>query len=111
MATKGQKFIKYFEEIKKEVVRLRVKEEQSIAQIKERYGIKSDAQIVNWVRKSQAGETFEDFRGRWSKKHFSSIEEENMHLKAQVEYLKKLNPNLHGEESWISKPSTGPSKK
>lgn len=93
----------------KEVVRLRLKEGLSLSQIKERYGIKSDAQIVEWVRKF--GETFEDFRGRFSKKHFSTLEEENMHLKAQVEYLKKRNPNLHGEESWISKPGTGSSKK
>lgn len=111
MATKGQKFTKYTEEIKKEVVRLRVEEGQALSQIKERYGIKSDAQIVNWVRKFQAGETFEDFRGRWNKKNFSNLEEENRHLKAQVEYLKKLNPNLHGEGSWISKPGTEPSKK
>lgn len=45
------------------------------------------------------------------KKHFSSVEEENSYLKAQVEYLKKLKPNLHGEGSWISKPGLGPSKK
>jgi transposase len=64
---------------------------------------KSDAQIVEWVRKHQAGESFEDLRGRWNKKHFSSIEEENAYLKVQVEYLKKLNPNLHEEESWIKK--------
>ncbi len=57
-------------------------------------GIKSDAQIVNWVRKYRNGESFEDYRGRWNKKHFSSVEEEKAYLKAQVEYLKKLNPNL-----------------
>lgn len=52
-----------------------------------------------------------DYRERWTKKHFSSAEEENAYLKAQVEYLKKLNPNLHGEGSWISKPGASPFKK
>ena len=45
MATKGQKFTKYTE-VKKEIVRLRVEEGQSLSQIKERYGIKSDAQFI-----------------------------------------------------------------
>jgi transposase len=37
-------------------------------------------------------------RGVWNRKHFSSLEEENAYLKAQVEYKKKRNPNLHGKE-------------
>jgi transposase len=108
---KGQKFTRYPEETKKEAVRLRVEEGLSLSEVKDRLGIKSDAQIVEWVRKYQAGETFEDYRGLWKKKNFSSIEEENAHLKAQVEYLKKLNPNLHGEGSWIKKPGSGSSLK
>lgn len=32
-------------------------------------------------------------------KKFNSLEEENSYLKAQVEYLKKRNPNLH-EKEW-----------
>jgi transposase len=111
MAKKGQKFNRYTDEFKKEVVRLRLVEKLSFSQIQERTGVKSDAQIVGWIRKHQAGETFEDFRGRWAKKHFTTAEEENQYLKAQVEYLKKLNPNLHGEGSWISKPGLRPSKK
>lgn len=79
--------------------------------IKDELGVKSDAQILDWVRKFRSGETFEDYRGRWTKKHFSRVEEENAHLKAQVEYLKKLNPNLHGEGSWISKPGSSPFEK
>lgn len=108
---KGQALTRYSEDIKKEAVRLRMEEQLSYAMIREKLGIKSDAQIINWVRKHQNGESFEDYRGRWNKKHFPSIEEENAYLKAQVEYLKKLNPNLHGEGSWISKPGLGPSKK
>ncbi|WP_435368038.1 IS3 family transposase [Paenibacillus pasadenensis] len=86
---KGQKFNRYDEETKKEAVRLRLEEEWSYAQIQEKLGIKSDAQILMWVRKHQNGESFEDYRGRWKKKHFSGIEEENEYLKAQVEYFKK----------------------
>jgi len=108
---KGQKFNRYDESTKREAVRLRVEEQWSYPMIREKLGIKSDAQIIEWVRKHKSGESFEDFRGRWNKKHFSSLEEENAYLKAQVEYLKKLNPNLHGEGSWISKPGIGPSKK
>ncbi|WP_430691933.1 IS3 family transposase [Paenibacillus woosongensis] len=86
---KGQTFAKYSEETKKEAVRLRTEENWSYSMIKEKLGIKSDAQIISWVRKAQRGESFEDCRGRWTKKHFSSVEEENAYLKAQVEYPKK----------------------
>lgn len=65
----------------------------------EKFGIKSESQIITLVRKIQNGKSFEDYPGRWTKKHFSSAEEENTYLKAQVEYLKKLNSNLHGEGS------------
>lgn len=81
------------------------------SRIMEKFDIKSDGQIITWVRKSQNGESFEDYRGRWTKKDFSSAEEENACLKAQVEYLKKLNPNFHGEGSWISKPCASPFEK
>ena len=108
---KGQVFLRYSDEIKKEAVRLRLEEKLTFALIRERLGIKSDAQIVNWVRRYQNEESFEDYRGSWGRKKFSSLEEENAYLKAHLEYLKKLNPNLHGEGSWISKPGFVPSKK
>jgi len=97
MANKGQAFITYTEELKREVVRLKL-EGWSYRQLRERFGIKSDAQIAEWVRKVQNGESFEDQRGKWNKKNFSSVDEEIDYLKAQVEYLKKRNPNLHGKE-------------
>jgi transposase len=106
-----QKLTQYSDEIKAEAVRLRIEEKGSYSMIKDELGVKSDAQILDWVRKFRSGETFEDYRGRWTKKHFSRVEEENAHLKAQVEYLKKLNPNLHGEGSWISKPGSSPFEK
>lgn len=97
MAKKGQAFTTYTEELKREVVRLKL-EGWSYRQLRERFGIKSDAQIAEWVRKVQNGESFEDQRGKWNKKNFSSVDEEIDYLKAQVEYLKKRNPNLHGKE-------------
>lgn len=83
---------------KREVVRLKLEEGWSYSQLRERFGIKSDAQIANWIKKVNNNESFEDQRGLWNKKNFNSLEEENAYLKAQVEYLKKRNPNLHGKE-------------
>ncbi|SEO87381.1 Transposase [Amphibacillus marinus] len=98
MAKKGQHFTQYTPELKQEVVRLKREEGWTYRQLRERFGIKSDAQIAEWVKKTQMGMSFEDQRGLWNRKTFSSLEEENAYLKAQVDYLKKQNPNLHGEE-------------
>lgn len=98
MAKKGQHFTNYTPEIKREVVRLKLEEGWSYRQLREKFDIKSDAQIAEWVKKVQSGISFEDQRGRWNRSRFSSLEEENAYLKAQVDYLKKQNPNLHGKE-------------
>ncbi|AJA23478.1 transposase [Bacillus cereus] len=98
MARKGQSFQKYTEELNGEAVRLRIEEGKSLREIREQLGIKSDAQIIEWVKRSQQGQAFDDQRGVWNRKNFNSLEEENAYLKAQVEYLKKCNPNLHGKE-------------
>lgn len=98
MAKKGQTFSSYTEEMKQEVVRLKLEEGWSYRQLRDRFGIKSDAQIAEWVKKVQNKQSFDDQRGLWNKKLFNSLEEENAYLKAQVDYLKKRNPNLHGKE-------------
>lgn len=98
MARKGQSFQKYTEELKREAVRLRLEERKSWREIREQLGVKSDAQIIEWVKRAQQGESFDDQCGVWNRKNFNSLEEENAYLKAQVEYLKKRNPNLHGKE-------------
>uniref|UniRef100_A0A0M0KCF7 Transposase n=1 Tax=Halalkalibacterium halodurans TaxID=86665 RepID=A0A0M0KCF7_ALKHA len=98
MAKKGQTYTTYTEELKREVVRLKLEEGWSYRRLRERFGIKSDAQIAEWVKKVQNEISFDDQRGKWHKKHFNSLEEENAYLKAQVDYLKKRNPNLHGKE-------------
>jgi transposase len=89
LAKKGQTFNSYSEELKREVVRLKLEEGWSYRQLREHFGIKSDAQIAEWVKKFRNGESFNDQRGVWNRKHFSSLEEENAYLKAQVEYKKK----------------------
>ncbi len=111
MAKKGQTFNRYSEETKHEAVRLRTEEGWSYPKIMEKLNILNKSQIQQWVEKSQTQEGFADQRGRWNKTQFASVEEENAYLKAQVEYLKKRNPNLHGEGSWISTPGASPFKK
>jgi transposase-like protein len=76
-AKKGQKFQRYSKETKLEAVRLFVEDKLPYAEIQKRLGIRSHSQIMDWFQKYKAGETFEDYRGRWNKKHFSSTEEEN----------------------------------
>ncbi|GCD81079.1 hypothetical protein PTHTG4_01410 [Parageobacillus thermoglucosidasius] len=89
MAKKGQTFHTYSEELKREVVRLKLEEGWSYRQIREHFGIKSDAQIAQWGKKVQRGGSLKDQRGVWNRKHFSSLEEENVYWKAQVKSLKK----------------------
>ncbi|WP_432613328.1 IS3 family transposase [Cytobacillus oceanisediminis] len=89
MAKKGQTFKTYTEGFKREVVRLKEEEKWSYKQLREHFGIKSDAQIANWAKKVRNGESFDDQRGHWNKKNFNSLEEEDAYLKAQVEYFKK----------------------
>lgn len=43
MEKKGQSFQKYTEELKREVVRLRLEEGKSLREIREQLGVKSDA--------------------------------------------------------------------
>lgn len=66
MEKKGQSFQKYTEELKREVVRLRLEEGKSLREIREQLGVKNDAQIVEWVKRAQQGESFEDQRGVWN---------------------------------------------
>lgn len=65
MAKKGQTFSQYTEGLKKEVVRLKLEEGWSYRMLRETFGIKSDAQIAEWVKKVQNGESFDDQRGNW----------------------------------------------
>lgn len=82
MAKREQHFTKYTPELKREVVRLKLEEGWSYRQLKENFGMKSDAQITEWVKKVKHGVSFEDQRGRWNRSRFSNLEEENAYLKA-----------------------------
>lgn len=103
-AKKDQKFIRYTPELKKEAVRLRLEEGISESKIIEALGIRSETQVRAWVEKYQNGESFDDLRGKtaWRKGRpkttFLSLEEELAYVKAEVAYLKKRYPNLHGKE-------------
>jgi transposase len=107
MAKKGQKFASYTPEFKMEAVRLYLEEGLSYQAVAKQLGVPSHTQIRQWVKKYRNGESLEDHRqsglrkpawrtGR-PKTKFASIEEELAYLKAEVEYLKKRYPNLHGK--------------
>jgi transposase-like protein len=53
MAKKGQTFNTYSEELKREVIRLKLEEGWSYRHLREHFGIKSDAQIVFCKQKEQ----------------------------------------------------------
>lgn len=53
---------------------MKLEEGWSYRQVRERFGIKSNAQIAEWVKKTKNNESFEDKRGGWNRKHFSSLE-------------------------------------
>ncbi|WJH26907.1 transposase [Paenibacillus sp. CC-CFT742] len=110
-AKKGQTFNRYSEETKKEAVRLRMEEGWPYSRIMEKFGIKSESQIITWVRKNQNGDGFEDYRGRWTKEHFSSAEEENALSESAGRISKKAQSKLTRGGSWISKPGASSLKK
>lgn len=67
MAQRGQSFASYAPEIKAEAVRLRLEEKLSLREIRLRLNIRSDAQIVGWVKRRESGLSFEDGRGQWKR--------------------------------------------
>lgn len=107
MAKKGQKFQDYTVDFKKEAVRLYEEEGLSYQAVADKLEIRSCTQVKQWVKKYRSGEGLERRRvdtrkiawrvGRPRTK-FASVEEERDYLKAEVEYLKKQFPNLHGKE-------------
>lgn len=110
MARKGQTFRHYTEEFKLKAVEMYENGSKSYKALAEELGIRSSTQLKNWVKKHRDGESFEDQRGKEASKDnpfigrpktkFKSVEEERDYLKAQVEYLKKRYPNLHGEDGF-----------
>jgi len=99
----------YTKEFKNNAVKLYKEGNKSYKTLTKELGLRSSTQLKSWVKKFDNNESFEDLRGRTSsntesnplkgrpKTNFKSIEEERDYYKAQVEYLKKRYPNLHGE--------------
>lgn len=95
----------YTEEFKKLAVEQYENSSDSYVTISEKLGIRSPTQLKEWVKKVRNEEPLKDSRGKetsplkgFQKTRFTSIEEERDYYKAQVAYLKKQYPNLHGEE-------------
>lgn len=101
MAIKGQTFQLYTEEFKLKAVDMYINGEGSYKSLSDYLGLRSPTQLKNWVKKFEEGKKLSDQRGKLSfgrpKTKFQSVEEERDYYKAQVEYLKKQYPNLHGQ--------------
>jgi transposase-like protein len=106
MAKKGQKFNNYTEVFKRKAVERYLNDEGSYQSLADELGLRSSTQLKVWVKQYEEKQTLSDHRGRKSsgnpfngrpKSKFRSVEEERDYYKAQVEYLKKQYPNLHGE--------------
>ncbi len=99
MAKKGQKFKKYADELKRQVVIERINGE-TLSKLRVKYEITSDAMIVRWVKeyKEMGMDAFKDKRqftkeqiptkGR-PKEKYDSLVEELKAVKLENEYLKK----------------------
>jgi transposase len=111
MGKTGRTYQKYTEDFKIRAVKLYKEGNKSYGTVSEELGLRSPTQLKKWVMKFNQGESFEDLRGRAGgntdsnplkgrpKTNFKSIQEERDYYKAQIEYLKKRYPNLHGEGS------------
>lgn len=106
MAIKGQNFQHYTEEFKLKAIEMYMNGEGSYNSISADLGLRSSTQLKNWVKKFEEGKKLVDQRGKLTldnpfvgrpKVKFQSVEEERDYYKAQVDYLKKQYPNLHGE--------------
>jgi transposase len=106
MAVRGQTFQHYTEEFKLKAIEMYINGEGSYNSLSADLGLRSSTQLKNWVKKFEEGKKLADQRGSLTsdnpfkgrqKIKFQSVEEERDYYKAQVDYLKKQYPNLHGE--------------
>ncbi len=106
MAKKGSKFQSYTEEFKRFAIESYINGDGSYQTLSKELGLRSPTQLKTWVRKFEEGTQLSDQRGKCStenplkgrqKTTFKNVEEERDYYKAQVDYLKKQYPNLHGE--------------
>jgi transposase len=106
MAKKGTKFQSYSEEFKHLAIESYINGEGSYLTLSKELGLRSPTQLKTWVKKFEEDIQLSDQRGKSStenplkgrpKTTFKNVEEERDYYKAQVDYLKKQYPNLHGE--------------
>ncbi|GAK41402.1 transposase [Paenibacillus sp. TCA20] len=89
----------YPEELKMQAVRLVTEGNISYREVARQLGIRNKSQVVVWVKRYREGQPFKQEAPRKGrpKTKFTSVEEEMAYLRAEIEYLKKRYPNLHGE--------------
>lgn len=95
----------YSVEFKEQAVRMYLDGEGSYKELSERLGIKSETQLIAWVRKKRAGQSLDNKYGKTSRigkssppASFSSAEEELIYVKAELELVKKLYRSRFGKE-------------
>lgn len=93
MAKKGQKFKRYTDEEKAEIISEYLKGTESLKSIAEKYGIASRKTVFGWLKKYRnTGTTNSDKPGRKSNN-------EEINYKARYEILKKYQAFLK-EQQW-----------
>ncbi|WP_240913220.1 transposase [Paenibacillus favisporus] len=90
---------RYPEELKMQSAKLVTDRNISYREVARKLGIQIKTQVHVWVKRYLDGKPFEQeaFRKGRPKTKFASVEKEMAYLKAEIEYLKKRYPNLHGE--------------
>jgi transposase len=99
MGKTGRNNQSYSQELKLPAVKLVTEENMAYREVARRLGIRNKSQVEVWVKRHREGQPFEQtaFRQGRPKTKFASMEEEMAYLRAEIEYLKKRYPNLHGE--------------
>ncbi|SDW57511.1 Transposase and inactivated derivatives [Marininema mesophilum] len=97
MAKKGQEIRSFSPEYKRRAVRMYLEEHRGLKSIAKELGLPSHTYVKRWVKAFQekGEEGLKDHRGKSSNKkrrspQAKSMEEENLQLRAENEYLKKL---------------------
>lgn len=99
MRKTGRMNNRYPEELKMQAVRRVTEGNISYREVARQLGIRNKSQVEVCVKRYRKGQPFQQEaprKGRPQTK-FTSLEEEMAYLRAEIEYLKKRYPNLHGE--------------
>jgi transposase-like protein len=107
MAKKREKYVYHDLDFKKKLVMLYLEGNGSYRELSREFGLKSETQLIDWVKKYKNGDLTEensDRRGKctFKKKKFKNTDEEKEYLKFENEYLKKKLLLLGETESFIA---------